>query len=433
MKKTARTFLFTAAAAFSVFSFSALSAQTADIPLSTDSGPEVFSFKYRRDDSYRILSKVHEDVFVNSQKNHHAEILSRISVKVTGVSEDGSGTCEADFMSSEDSTSSATGNHFSWGDEYKSVFTRSPRGIYTISDDYFMPVVRDDPVFPETAVKPGDTWTAQGHEAHDLRRTFGIDKPFKVPFTATYVYRGKYTDSNKRTFSVFDVKYNLYFESPKVNGKNGTGRTETSSAELMSRPAVTMGYSHQTLYWDSEHGELDHYNEDFRIIIQTFYGDTFTFQGTAEAEVTEFTRTNTDDEMQKMQKTVDELGLENVSVKKGEKGLTISLDKIQFLADSSELMDTEKAKLGKIADILKQYNNDLLITGHCALRGTEKERRRLSEERAQSVADYLVNLDVRDSYHIFTQGKGASEPVASNETEDGRALNRRVEITIMDK
>ena len=57
----------------------------------------------------------------------------------------------------------------------------------------------------------------------------------------------------------------------------------------------------------------------------------------------------------------------------------------------------------------------------------------LSEERASAVADYLSKLNVRNPNCIFTQGKGASEPIDSNLTEEGRARNRRVEITIMDK
>ncbi|MBP5575809.1 MAG: OmpA family protein, partial [Treponema sp.] len=97
-----------------------------------------------------------------------------------------------------------------------------------------------------------------------------------------------------------------------------------------------------------------------------------------------------------------------------------------------KLMDSEKAKLKKIGELLKKYSNDLLITGHCAERGTASARQKLSEERAEAVASYLIGLGVRDEYHIFTQGKGSKEPVASNKTEEGRAKNRRVEITIMD-
>lgn len=386
--------------------------------------PQIFSFKYNKGDAYRILSKVHEDVLLNGKFNHHAEIVNRISVKVTGVDEAGNGVHEATFMTSEDSTTSDTSSHFTYGEEYKSVFSRSPQGIYTIGDEYFMPVVRDVPVFPETALKPGDTWSAQGHEAHDLRRTFGIEKPYKVPFNAFYSYTGDEKDENGRTFSVFSVQYNLYYTSPAK-------KTGAEQGGLV--PAMTSGYSHQTLYWDGIKGALDHYKEEFRIIITTNTGDEITFQGTATAEVTDFEQTNTDENVKKVQDTVDKLGLKDVSVKHGDKGLTISIENIQFEPDSSELMDSEKEKLDQIAEILREYKNDLLITGHCALRGTAKERERISTERAQSVADYLTADNVRDSYHIFTRGLGASVPVASNSTEEGRAKNRRVEITLMDE
>ena len=112
--------------------------------------------------------------------------------------------------------------------------------------------------------------------------------------------------------------------------------------------------------------------------------------------------------------------------------LLYQLENIQFEPDSNVLRASEKIKLEKIAQLLQNYSNDLLITGHCAERGTENARQILSEERAQSVASYLIELGLRDEYHIFTQGKGSTEPVASNETEEGRSRNRRVEIIIMD-
>ena len=88
----------------------------------------------------------------------------------------------------------------------------------------------------------------------------------------------------------------------------------------------------------------------------------------------------------------------------------------------------------KIAQILNAYpDNDLLVTGHTALRGTKESRQKLSEERAQAVANYLIRNKVRDKYHVFAKGLGAEVPIADNKTEAGRAKNRRVEITIMDK
>ena len=103
-----------------------------------------FSFKYTEGDSYRILSTVQEDVYVNRKFDHHAEIVNRISVEINSVN----GTeanHSAVFMTSENSTG-LYNRSFNWGEEYKSEFSRNTKGVYTITDEYFMPVVRDVPI-----------------------------------------------------------------------------------------------------------------------------------------------------------------------------------------------------------------------------------------------------------------------------------------------
>ena len=135
----------------------------------TDGDPVKFSFKYKKGDMYRILSTVDEDVYVNHRLNHHSIIVNRVAAEVTDVEKDGGGIHNCTFMTSEDSTGSRTGAKFAYGEDYASIFSRSPLGVYTISDEYFMPTVRDVPVFPDKEIKPGEKWTAKGHEAHDLR------------------------------------------------------------------------------------------------------------------------------------------------------------------------------------------------------------------------------------------------------------------------
>lgn len=378
-----------------------------------------FEFKYKKNDRYRILSTVNEDVFINGEKSHHALIVNRVTARVTETDETGGGITECTFMTTEDSTGSRTGAKFSYGEEYKSVFHRTKNGIYTISDEYFMPTVRDVPVFPDKKLSPGDKWTARGHEAHDLRRIFGLETPYKVPFIAEYKYLGKEEEGN---LHVFKVKYNMKMKVPQ----NQIPQTE-------DYPVAMNGFSDETVFWDLEKGSIDHYSENFRIIMETATGAVLEFSGTAQAEVTEFERTATEENLSAVQKKVSDMGIQNVTVSKGEKGLTLSLEDIKFQADSAELLDSEKMKLEQIAQILEAWpENDILVTGHTALAGTAKVRQELSEQRARAVADYMILLGVRDRFHIFTQGFGATKPVAPNTTEEGKARNRRVEITIMD-
>ncbi len=382
---------------------------------------EVFRYKYTEGESYRILSSVQENVFFNGHLSHYAEVVNRISAKVTKV-EGRSARHEATFMVTE-STSGRQNEIPVWGEEYPSVFMRDEFGVYDIEKKYFMPVVRDVPIFPSRDVKVGETWTAEGHEAHDMRRSFDIQGPWIVPFSANYTYTGTVKEEG-RTLHVIEVRYNIYYDSPTVKDR----------ASLTSDlPATTMGFSHQTLYWDNDKGALSRYNEEFRIVIETVFGNTFEFQGVAQAEVSDFVAPSVE-KIDDVQKTIDDLGLEDVSLRRDDEGLTISIENIQFKPDSAILVDSEKAKLKKIADILRQFPaNDLMVSGHTALAGTAGARLQLSQERAKAVAEYLVQLGVRHAHQIFTQGFGAERPVAPNTTEAGKARNRRVEITIMDR
>lgn len=413
---------------FSTLSFFSIAQEN----IKTGTDPVLFRFKYSKGDSYRILSTVEEDVYVNRIFDHHSVIVNRVSAQVTETNSDGSGTHEMTYMTSENSTGNRTEANFTWGEEYSSIFIRDVLGKFTISDIYFMPQVRDVPVFPEEAIIPGTSWTYEGNEAHDLRQNFGMEKPFKVPFTATYTYLGtvQNDDVNSKdapdVFHVINVKYTLEFETPN--------QSTASSPYKQDYPAKMLGYSDETLYWDNEKGSIHHYTENFRIIMTSAYGHVYDFQGTAHAETTELVQTNNQENIDEVQKHIDELQIENVNVLQGDKGLTISIEDIKFKPDSAILLDSEKEKLMQIAEILKKYpDNDILITGHTALAGTAKERQRLSEERAKAVANYLLTLGVKDQYHIFTQGLGATAPIADNSTEEGKARNRRVEITILEK
>jgi outer membrane protein OmpA-like peptidoglycan-associated protein len=127
------------------------------------------------------------------------------------------------------------------------------------------------------------------------------------------------------------------------------------------------------------------------------------------------------------------LGIADTAARIVDEGITISLENVQFQAESAELLPPEREKLAKIAGILRRYpDRDILVGGHTALAGTEAGRLQLSQDRAAAVADYLIAVGVRKPERMVVRGYGAEKPLGDNRTEEGRRRNRRVEITILE-
>ena len=104
---------------------------------------------------------------------------------------------------------------------------------------------------------------------------------------------------------------------------------------------------------------------------------------------------------------------------------------ITFAYNSSTVQPQFRQTLDQVADILSQYKQTYIdVYGHTDSTGSDAYNQRLSEQRATSVADYLASRGVQPA-RIGTRGFGKSQPIASNDTEEGRAANRRVEIKIV--
>ncbi|GAB3682176.1 OmpA family protein [Salinisphaera aquimarina] len=101
-----------------------------------------------------------------------------------------------------------------------------------------------------------------------------------------------------------------------------------------------------------------------------------------------------------------------------------------FAVDSSTLSQSAQTTFNKIASVLKDYDKTAIhVVGHTDSTGSEQHNLQLSQQRAQSVAQFLTGRGV-NSQRVLTWGRGESEPIASNDTDVGRAENRRVDIVI---
>ena len=120
----------------------------------------------------------------------------------------------------------------------------------------------------------------------------------------------------------------------------------------------------------------------------------------------------------------------------GPKGIQISMQNLRFIADSPELLPEEKPRIHQIAQSLKKITDSgefsILVEGHTADVNKPNGQLTLSIQRTQTIIDILIEQGVNKD--IFTyRGYGGTKPVADNSTPEGRARNRRVEITVMPK
>jgi outer membrane protein OmpA-like peptidoglycan-associated protein len=121
-----------------------------------------------------------------------------------------------------------------------------------------------------------------------------------------------------------------------------------------------------------------------------------------------------------------------VSVTRDGDNITLVMpSNVTFATDSSDLRPEFFGVLDSVNLVLKEYDKTVIeVAGHTDSTGTEKYNQSLSERRAATVATYLVNRGVLEM-RVITIGMGETRPVADNSTEAGRAMNRRVELTLV--
>ena len=112
-------------------------------------------------------------------------------------------------------------------------------------------------------------------------------------------------------------------------------------------------------------------------------------------------------------------------------GIAVSFPSgILFPFNSTTLMPAGRDNLTRLAGILQRNpGSSVLIVGHTDNVGTDAYNMTLSQQRAMAAAQYLQTAGVAAG-RIRTEGRGESEPIVANDTEDGRARNRRVEVAI---
>ncbi|MBF6607156.1 MAG: OmpA family protein [Flavobacterium sp.] len=110
--------------------------------------------------------------------------------------------------------------------------------------------------------------------------------------------------------------------------------------------------------------------------------------------------------------------------------LTLKENAVRFDTNKSTLTSTAQQNLDKLVPVFKEYpNTNIQIFGYTDSTGAAEYNLTLSDQRAASVRNYLVNKGIASS-RFTTEGMGIADPIATNETAEGRSQNRRVEFAI---
>lgn len=383
------------------------------LPLTTRA--EDFSFVYKPGDKFRFISRVEEDIYINRRFSHSAQILNRIAFEAAELRADGAALLKGDFSTS---VRASGGYSFVTDRIYHSEYWQLPDGRYEIDPQYYMPTVRHVPSFPSRTIQPGDTWNAPGEERHDFRTDFGIPDPYVIPVDVRYSYQGD-GEFKGKPVKVLTAAYTIFYQAPQPR------------AWTVTYPTQIAGFSDMVLYWNQEKGGLIGHESSFRFVFDMADGRTIEYRGIADAEMLEAILMNREELAGQLRNAV--AGLKDVTVTSDERGVTIGIENIQFIADSASFLPGEDGKIQRIAEILSGIpDHDIRVSGHTALAGTAAARASLSRERATVVAEMLIALGARDPEKVTVIGYGAERPIADNATEAGRARNRRVEITILE-
>jgi outer membrane protein OmpA-like peptidoglycan-associated protein len=135
-----------------------------------------------------------------------------------------------------------------------------------------------------------------------------------------------------------------------------------------------------------------------------------------------------------MDRQADEMrrDLEGAKIERIGEGIKITFDSgLLFDVDQSTLREASKTNLTDLARILKKYpDTNILMEGHTDSTGSEDYNLALSKERAEAVAFYLAQNEV-SSGRFSVKGYGETQPIATNDTAEGRQQNRRVDVAIM--
>ena len=333
---------------------------------------------------------------------------------ISPVQKDGVNIYEGDFYVDQDTKRAANLVGKSLHDSISSIFKIASDGTFTMIEDNGFPSFRSFPVYSREKISMGSSWESQSERAVDPLNK-GVFT--RIPMYVQYSYT-RDADYHGIPVYVFKAKWATRYGGSIVDLD---GDSELKSA---------MGSHEADVFVSMENGAAVYIRDK---VDETFVykdGNSYNFRGTLNLFTEYPPRVDEEELMPVIQRVAIET-VPDIEFEKTNAGLRFTMNDLKFKPDSAELLDSEKKRLDQIVQILKKAPDSMfLVEGHTASIGREQGEMQLSLERAHSIVNALVARGI-PAERFICKGSGGKKPVADNTTDQGRAKNRRVEITIL--
>lgn len=309
---------------------------------------------------------------------------------------------------------------FHLDEEYKSDFIINTNGKFEVPSHYFMPNVRHIPTFPDKEINLTESWNAEAMEIVKVNNAPNIS----MALSSDYLFANIETNSEGSKNAV--IQYHIMTDKDLLQAGLSSG----------GFPERIYGFNYGTFLWDMDKNIPVSQSERYQILFG--YGKASSYASLqykmniiSVYKIYDFV--SKEEEEKDRKEFEDNLGdenIENIIVDSVPEGLVLRLGEILFDTDSYTLKNESKKTIDNIIDAVKKTypDREIIVQGHTDNTGREEYNKTLSERRAKTVADYILPFLNHDK--LSYSGFGEKEPIASNDTLEGRRRNRRVDIII---
>lgn len=325
--------------------------------------------------------------------------------------------------------------------DYEAEFTLSPKGTMRFTKDHGYPEYRNFPLLPEEAVSLGSRWIGTGVRCIDPRNTGSVTE---LPIVVEYRFEGEAVFQGERVWKITAKFATRYPTNASITRLDPTLKSATGTHDAQILVSLETG---------AMRAITDRLDETFTFTDDTtlrYRGSTAIY--TSSVSLRDGLAANLDraaskipppadvtalNESRSIPSPTDTSDLKNVPepgwiTEETDRGVRISIRNLQFAADSANLLDSEKSRLDAVAKALLAIpEGHFLVEGHTAATGRPAGEMELSIQRAQRVIEELCTRGLSAEQFIY-RGFGGTVPLGDNTTASGMALNRRVEITVME-